>query len=417
MTSISVAPAIDDRRFLATDKLVWFDEETPYPAALHLVGVPADQRFGAEMEGTDPDTYAGIYGVRPLQLAAPGHDEPRLIPAAGLTWVGVHPLHRRRGVLSAMMRHHLTETARSGVAVSLLQASEAAIYGRFGYGLGLTEYPLTLSRGTSLTAPGLDAAAGAHTVELTRVDAEGMAERLLACNRVVAAGEPGTLVFADDYFRRIVWEPTEELRDKEPRRVLFARLDGQDVGVAVFRRSHKWEHSRPVGNLDIGYLSGSPPARLTLLRRLLDFDLMATIKVPLVGRDDPLWHWVDSPRSADAYPVDNLWVRLVDLPAAMAARDYEAECEVVVEVVDDHVPANAGTWLVRIRAGDGVVERSSAPAEVALDIRHLGAAWLGTANLMAMARAGVITEHRSGAARELGRALRTDLAATPAPGF
>ena len=113
---IRVARAADDERYLATDQLVWF-EETPKASTSELLhGIPADQRFAAEIDeaDADPSTYPGIYGVFPLQLAVPdasaGH--ARLVPCAGLTWVGVHPDHRRRGILTAMMRHHVQQTHR-----------------------------------------------------------------------------------------------------------------------------------------------------------------------------------------------------------------------------------------------------------------------------------------------------------------
>ena len=103
-------------------------------------------------DGPD-DLHAGIYGVRPMEMSLPGG---ALVPIAGLTWVGVHPDARRRGVLSAMMTDHLTRTHDAGTAISALHASEAAIYGRFGYGIAVLTHQVDLGRGTTFTAPHLE---------------------------------------------------------------------------------------------------------------------------------------------------------------------------------------------------------------------------------------------------------------------
>ena len=129
---VHVDHADDHARFLATDHLVWFDEPDDRTVDEQLAGVPPGQRFAADRPGSATDSYPGIYGVRPMQLSVPATAGGRLVPMAGLTWVGVHPDHRRRGVLTAMMRHHIEQTRREGVAISGLHASEPVIYGRYG---------------------------------------------------------------------------------------------------------------------------------------------------------------------------------------------------------------------------------------------------------------------------------------------
>ncbi len=418
-TPIRVLPATDPARYVATDRIVWFEEATGEAAQDVLEGVPEKHRFAAEIDGIDPAYYAGVYGVRPFVLAAPGglDGSTRRVAVAGLTWVGVHPDQRRRGVLTALMRHHLEQTLAEGVAVSALNASEPQIYGRFGYGMASTSSVVTLSRGTTLTAPHLDGAAGDLTTQLATVTDAGMAPRLRACDETVAETEPGTIVFDDGVYRRFVRPSPESLRDKEPTRVLFARRAGADVGMAVFRRAHKWERGRPGGELEVSFLGGDPAARLALLRRLVDFDLMGSVKVA-VGADDPLWHWVTGPRSVgEADGRDNLWLRLIDLPAALASRGYEADCDVVVEVTDDWLPRNAGRWRLSVAKGEATVVPTDAEPETTLDIAVLGAAWLGSTNLVARHRAGLIAEARPGAIRKLWRSLRTEVGPAHSSGF
>ncbi len=153
---IRVSQATDTDRFLATDQTVWFQEVYPSPAEQQLVGLPEEYRFAAEIDGADASTYPGVYGVFPMTLAVPGPDAgAHQVPCAGLSWVGVHPDHRRRGVLSAMMRHHLEQVHEEpGTHVSALHASEPVIYRRYGYGLASLELQVQLGRGTTLTAPG-----------------------------------------------------------------------------------------------------------------------------------------------------------------------------------------------------------------------------------------------------------------------
>ncbi len=124
---IRIGRATDPERYLATDHTVWFAEVPAAPTDEQLIGLPAEQRFAADVDGSDPATYPGIYGVFPLTLSIPGPDAgTRQVPCAGLTWVGVHPDHRRKGVLSAMLRHHFEQVhEEEGTHVSALHAERA----------------------------------------------------------------------------------------------------------------------------------------------------------------------------------------------------------------------------------------------------------------------------------------------------
>ncbi len=415
---IHVARATDAERYLATDLTVWFAEVPSAPAEVQLTGVAPEHRFAAELEGADPATYPGIYGVFPLTLSVPGPDAGvRQVPCAGLTWVGVHPDHRRRGVLTAMLRHHFEQVREDGGHLSALHASEPAIYGRHGYGLASLELQVRLGRGTTLSAPHLEDTAAALTTRMVTASDPGVPARLRACH--LAHADLGAVVGAAGYYERVCLQLPEHLRDKEPWRVLFAQRDGVDVGFAAFRRTEKWEKARPAGEVEVWTVVGEPAARLALLRRLVDLDLIATVKVGTVSVDDPLLTWVGGPRSAsDVGIYDGLWMRLVDLPAALEARTWSAPCDVVVEVADRAAPWNEGSWRIHADAsGAAVVERTSEDADLRLRTEALGAAYLGGGNLVALHRAGLVAEHRPGAVRELWRAMRTDVPPTAAVGF
>lgn len=412
--SIDVRPSEDAARFLATDQLVWFGEVTDADADHLRLGLPEDQRFVVDLPDGPEDLHSGIYGVRPMELSLPGGD---LVPIAGLTWVGVHPDARRRGVLSAMMTDHLARTHDAGVAVSALHASEPAIYGRFGYGLAVLAHQVDLGRGTTFTAPHLEDEVAGITTQLVTMSAPDVARRMRACQLRHAGDFPGTIVGSADFFSLLSHETPEQLRDKEPRRILFARRDGEDVGFVGLRREHKWEKARPSGTVVVGTFCGGPAARLALARRVVDLDLMGTTRLENVGVDDPLLGWVGGPRgTGDLNTWDSTWIRLVDLGAAWAQRRYEADCDVVVEVEDRHAPWNAGRWRLSASGGEGAASRSDSPADVSLDVAVLGAGHLGH-SVAGRLRAGLVAEHRPGAWAELARALRTLVAPEPSIGF
>ncbi|WP_299927858.1 GNAT family N-acetyltransferase [uncultured Nocardioides sp.] len=412
--SIDVRPSEDPAKYLATDQLVWFGEVTDADAEHLRLGLPADQRFVVDLPDGPDDLHSGIYGVRPMEMSLPGGS---VVPIAGLTWVGVHPDARRRGVLAAMMSDHLARTRDAGTALSALHASEAAIYGRFGYGTAVLTHQVALGRGTTFTAPHLEAEAAATTTHLLDMAAPGVTERMRACQLAAAPDFPGTIVGSPDFFALMAHEPPEQLRDKERRRILFARRDGQDVGFTGLRREHKWENARPSGTVVVGTFCGDPAARLALARRVVDLDLMGTTKLENVGLDDPLLGWIGGPRGTGSLQTwDSTWVRLVDVEAAWPLRSYEADCDVVVEVSDRYAPWNAGRWRLTASSGAGSATRTDAEADLALDVSVLGAGYLGHP-IGGLLRAGLVQEHRPGSYADLARAMRTTVAPEPSIGF
>ncbi len=129
--------------------------------------------------------------------------------------------------------------------------------------------------------------------------------------------------------------------------------------------------------------------------------------------DDPLLYQLHDSRRARVRVVDNLWVRIIDLPGALARRAYSSPVDVVLEVTDELLPANAGRWRLRAGGPGGGADcaRTDEPADIALDVRELGAAYLGGTRLAALAAAGLVAELRPGAVGSLSTAMSWD----PAP--
>ena len=195
--------------------------------------------------------------------------------------------------------------------------------------------------------------------------------------------------------------------------------DGRDVGYVVFKRKHKWPNARPAAEVDVSPISGGPAARLALARRVVDLDLAGSIKVHGVAESDPLLSWVQGPRGlGDVHPYDSLWVRLVDLPVALAARGYEADCDVVVEVADEPAPWNAGRWRIRVKDGTADVSRTDDDAEVSAPGQRARARRTSAARTSPPSTAPAWSPSTGPVPpRELWRAFRTDLGPYAARGF
>lgn len=420
MADIHVGRARDARRFLDTDELIWFAEPLREPPAQALSGIREDQRFAAEVADGDPAYYAGVYGVYPLTLTVPGaRQELQQLPVSGLTFVGVHPDERRRGVLTAMLRDHF-ERVRGGdwSGLSVLHASEPAIYGRHGYGVASLETRVTLNRGATLTAPGLEPAASALRTRLVAAGAPGVADRMKAAALQAGAHTLGSVVRERETYEMFGRDTPQTLRDREPQRILFATNDDGDVGYAWFRRKQKWEDGRPDGTVEVGELVGDPATELALLRRLVDLDLTSSVVLNCRGVDDPVFAWMGGDRSIHGPTWDSLWIRLVDLPLAMERRGYAARADLVLEVEDIACAWNRGRWRLTVDdEGVGRLARTDDSPDLVLATQLLAHAYLGSRGLEAARVAGLFDERRSGAARELDAALRMPLTAAAAVGF
>lgn len=315
-------------------------------------------------------------------------------PVSGLTWVGVHPGHRRRGLLRAMIDDHFTRSLARGEAVSALFAAEPGIYGRFGYGLAAQDLRLKIPRGAALRdVPGWqDVRIRVERLDPARHD--DVVHRLHG-----AVDRPGWATRDTAELRRTRLSDPEPFRGgAESLRIAVAERDGAPVGYAMFRRKEAWEVPGPRGTVSVREVV-APDAAVAraLWGVLVDLDLMATAEAWLLAPDDAITHLLVDLRAAEPRIVDNVWVRLLDVRTALATRRYAAPVDVVLEVTDAVLPANAGRWRLRGGPDGASVEPTQDAADLALDVRELGAAYLGGTGLAALAGAGLVAEHRPGA--------------------
>lgn len=315
-------------------------------------------------------------------------------PVSGLTWVGVHPGHRRRGLLRAMIDDHFTRSLARGEAVSALFAAEPGIYGRFGYGLAAQDLRLKIPRGAALRdVPGWQDV----RIRVERLDPARHGDVVHRLHSAV--DRPGWATRDSEELRRTRLSDPEPFRGgAESLRIAVAERDGTPVGYAMFRRKEAWEVPGPRGTVSVREVV-APDAAVAraLWGVLIDLDLMATAEAWLLAPDDAITHLLVDLRAAEPRIVDNVWVRLLDVRAALATRRYAAPVDVVLEVTDTVLPANAGRWRLRGGPDGAEVEPTQDAADLTLDVRELGAAYLGGTGLGGLAGAGLVAEHRPGA--------------------
>jgi predicted acetyltransferase len=414
---LRIVPLGPERRgeLIALDHLafVWTDEPDPEPMT---AGLEWDRTYGAQCGEGSPSPLMGIYSVFSLGVVAPagaGGAETASVPMAGLTWVSVHPQHRRRGTLTAMIRHHLHGLHESGAEpVSGLHASEAAIYGRFGYGLATSGLRLTLPRRTSLRdVPGADAV----TMTFLTADVEQHAQLVGDLYARAARRRPGGVLRTAALDSRQVRDSPFQRRGREPLRLLLAERDGETTGYALLRREVRWDGVVPNGSAHVDDLAALDAATHRALWGVLtDLDFVArTTTLPLAG-DDPLLSLLVDARTANPTRADDLWLRVVDVDRALAARTYAHDVDVVLGVEDALCPWNARRWRLTGGPTGATCTATNDPADITLDVRELGAAYLGGTSLVSLTASGLVREDRAGAVPALSSALRSALEpATP----
>jgi predicted acetyltransferase len=369
--------------------------------------------FDRTLGAFDDTTPVGATMCYSFQLSVPGRE---LLPAAGVTFVAVLPTYRRRGVLSSLMRRQLADVRDRGEPLAILWASEAVIYGRYGYGRASWQLGFTLRRGEGrLAGPAAPAGDG---LRLRIVEPEAVLPELAKVYDSVLATRPGMFGRNDAWWRSAIYDPAEHRQGASPLRCLLAEDASGPRGYVLYSAVDTWTDSLPDNVLTVRELmAADPAASAALCTDLLSRDLTSEFRLPRRPVDDPLLDQLADPRRARPQLNDNLWVRIVDLPRALAGRRYSCPVDVVLEVRDEILPANAGRWRLSTTAeapGGGLAAAcvpASSPADLALDVTELGAVYLGGTRLGALAGSGLVTELRPGAARQLSAALAWD----PAP--
>lgn len=377
--------------FLEVDRLAFaFDSNAETDA---MVPITFEWDRARAVEAPD-GMLAAVHASYAHTMPVPG----ATIPCSGLTWVGARPDQRRRGLLTTMIDSHFERSLERGEPISALFAAEHAIYGRYGYGSAADDVRVKVARGAALReVPGSDEL----TVRLATADVAQHSALVDELHRTAGAGRPGWTTRDSDAWRtRMLVDPPAWREGAEPLRIVTVHdAAGAVRAYALFRRKENWAEGGPAGTVKVREaVAVDAAATHRLWSFLLDLDLTSTVEGPMLPVDDALLYLLVDPRAVVPKVNDNLWVRLLDLPVALAGRRYAAPVDVVLEVADTRLTANAGRWRLTTgdRQDDGTYAAEVTPtrdaADLRLDVRELGAVYLGGRSLAAQGRAGLVDE-------------------------
>ena len=397
--TFEVRPARDaDEFWLALSQIgQYFGMERNDEALERFMKVLPLDRMHLALDGS---TVVGGAGAFPFELSVPGGGS---LPCCGTTVVGVSPTHRRRGVLTAMMRAQLDDAHERGEPLAALWASEAPIYGRFGFGLASWSSDMELAREyTAFHGPPPEG------VRARLVEKEEALELFPPIWEAVRRDRPGMFSRSRDWWecRALADVPARREGAGPHRRVVF-ELDWEVVGYAIYRHAPEWDAGSASGAVRVVEALGTTPdATAAIWRYLLDIDWTGKITSGLLPPDHPLLFLVEEPRRLHFRLMDALWVRLLDVGVALAARSYPGDGPIVLEVADPFCPWNEGRW----RVSDGGAERIDDEPDIRLHVRELGSAYLGGISFAQLLRARRIDEAAPGAARRADALFRWDAA-------
>lgn len=396
----------------------WF---TALELAFGGLALPAGKRalyhdlneFDRSIGVWDGDECVGTAGAFSFRLTVPGGAR---VPTAGVTTVSVAATHRRRGLLTSMMRRQLDDIRTWGEPLAVLTASEPVIYGRYGYGGATQQLSAEIDTGrVRISVP-----EGPGDVRLRRVEPDDPAVRD-ACEAVYAAevaGRPGMLARGPGWERLPVVDGETAEDGMSALQCVLAERHGEVVGFTLFRNRPQWDASGPKGVVELRDLYAlDPVAYAELWRFLFGIDLTSTIRTDNRPVDDPFQYLISDVRRCGLRLRDSLYLRPVEVGAALAARTYRAPLDVVLEVEDSFCPWNEGRWRLSGDSGGASCERTADQPDLALSVNELGAAYLGGVSLTALARAGRVAQVRPGALTAASAAFASDVAPWLPHGF
>jgi predicted acetyltransferase len=399
---ISVRPCRDEdeqKRALEVCETAFGFGVRPEDMERFLKVLPRERTFAA-FEG---ETMVGAGGNFPFELSVPGGT----LPTAGLTMVGVLPSHRRKGALTKIMRATLSDASQCGEPLSVLWASEAVIYQRFGYGLASRHARLLADRDRVTF---LEDASPVGLVRL--ITLEEAAKLLPQVYDRVMAQVPGMYARSDEWWRSHRLADPEHDRDGGgPMWCGLLEIDGVAEGYALYRIHNDWRDGASQGRLSVHEaLATSPLATKELWRFLFGIDLIEKVEAWFQPLDHPLPLLITEPRRLRWMVQDALWERIVDIKGALEGRSYAEADSIVIDVADGFLPENAGRWRIDTTGTNASVERTEDAADLRLDTRDLAAVYLGghtLAELLLALRGEELTE---GAATRFDKMFRTNRA-------
>ncbi|MER6130479.1 GNAT family N-acetyltransferase [Streptomyces sp. NPDC001815] len=369
----------------------------------------ADRRTYIEPERTlgafDGERCVGTFRSFPQEITAVGGATVR---ADAISNVTVTSTHRRRGILTRMMAHDLAAAKERGDVVATLIAAEYPIYGRYGFGAATSAAEWTID----VPRAGLDPrwAGPDDGGRIDLVDADDVRKTGPELHERLRRAQPGAIDRNERWWQvatgavvldRAPWT--------EPFHAVYRDARGQAEGLLTYSVDDRWgDAKQPLDTAKVrDLIAVTPAAERALWQYVCSVDWVTAVRTGRRAPDDLLPHLLPDPRAAAiTSQVDWLWVRILDVVAALEARTYAATGALVLEVVDGNGPA-AGRYRLDASPEGASCTRTGESAELTLSAAELGALWLGDQSVVRLAALGRVREERAGAAEVADALLRT----------
>lgn len=344
-------------------------------------------------DGHRPADIVGQSIYLDLELTVPGG---AVVPTAGLSYVAVAPTHRRRGILRAMYTELHQRIADARYPIAALTASEGGIYGRFGYGPATTVHQMSIDRRFAEFRAGVPDPGGVRLVNPAE-QRDSLAEIYDRWRQQTPGGLVCPMPLWDD-----VLADRENTRDGGSELFAFLHRDG----YALYR-----VHGGETRSIRVREVTAvTPDAYIALWRALLGMDLMETVSV-WTHPGDVLPYLLTNPRLVRVTSSsDDLWIRIMDIAAALEVRRYQADLDVVLAVTDGF-RGDGGRFALEIRGGRARCTPVDAAADIEIDLDVLGSLYLGSHRPEAFAAANRLRCNDPQLVRRLGAAFASEVPA------
>ncbi|MGW7055546.1 GNAT family N-acetyltransferase [Streptomyces sp. NPDC054887] len=329
------------------------------------------------------------------------------VPASAVSNVTVTPTHRRRGLLGRMMNADLAEAKERGDVLSTLIAAEYPIYGRYGFG------PAAPVAAWEVDVPraGLDPRwAGPDGGRVDLVDGPDVRKLGPELHERFRARQHGAVDRNERWWQLATGQVVMSFEPwTEPFYAVYRSPGGEVEGLLVYRADEKWgDAKQPLNTATVSDLIAvSPAAERALWHFLCAIDWITTVRSGHRAADDLLPLLLPDPRAARIVTQsDYLWVRLLDVVRALEARTYAVPASLVLEV-HDGAGLSGGRFRLDASVDGAVCAPSAQSPDLTLDVRELGALYLGDESAVRLAALGRIAEETTGAAAVADAVFRT----------
>ncbi|MGC5169327.1 GNAT family N-acetyltransferase [Microbacterium sp. DT81.1] len=385
-----------DYRVIDTADAAAFDPYLQAEMRGFLSGEQSDEQLAGMREGLAFRRFIGVYDAGSLERAQPVGTVNswvtdvtlpggRGIPMWAISGVTVAPTHRRKGIARAMLEGELRTAAAGGIAIAGLTVSEATIYGRFGFAPSTfaTDWSIDTRRALWI-GPRPDG-------RLDFMSREAARDELAALHDRVRQARPGEIQAWPGLWRRMTGLAPGQEGGKKLRAVRYADADGVTRGAVVYsigeERDDFSKHELTISIL----LSETPDAYAALWRFVLEHDLVSVVKASLLSVDEPLRWMIADQRAATLRTSEHGWLRIIDVPAVLAARAYATDGDFVLRVTDPLGLAE-GTWRLTIDdAGTGRATAADGEPDATFSAGALAAIVLGGVRAETLRTAGLVT--------------------------